>query len=294
MHTISLLLSNPASFAAYIFLLIALISCFVDTKYYLFVPLYITSYLFAFYGGVVRIQSIIPLALLVLCLLSLKLKLKRFFHLFSGMVIAIIGIAIMAHLMGGFYNLLLFKEVSFGEADIALNIYLNYDKVSLGIFLLGLSIPILKGKEQWKNAMLVTFLWTAFSLFIMLGFARFSGLVVFDPKFPAITLYWLIINFFFVVIPEEAFYRGFLQNEIIKSLPNKAAPFLGILTVSLLFGLMHILFVPSLLFVVSAFLGSILYGTVFYLTRSIESAIITHFSVNIIHFFFFSYPFYQA
>ena len=190
----------------------------------------------------------------------------------------------------GFNNLLLIKEVTFGNSEIPLNIYLNFDKVSLAIFLLGISVPLLKTRDEWKHMILITIPWIAFSAFILLGFAKATGLANIDIKVPAVTLYWLIINFFFVVIPEEAFYRGFLQNQISKNLPNRAGPILAILLVSSLFAFIHIIFIPDITFIVAAFIASVLYGTIFYFSGSIESAILTHFTVNVIHFFFFSYP----
>ena len=293
MSALSLLVENPFAFAGYIFLICSIISCWICPKYYIFAPIYIIGYCFAFIGKIVTYASLFPLTLLVVCLLSLKFNPKRFIHLFASMIIAIIGLGLMTHMIKGFDNLLLIKEVIYGHSDIPINIYLNFDKVSLAIFILGLSIPVLQNKEEWKHTILITIPWIAFSAFILLGFAKITNFVGFDIKLPSTSIYWLIINFFFVVIPEEAFYRGFLQNEITKNLPNKAGPILAILSVSLLFALIHIFFVPNLTFITLTFIASILYGTIFYFSKAIESSIITHFSINVIHFFFFSYPYLQ-
>lgn len=293
MNALSLLVENPYAFTSYILLICSIISCWIYPKYFLFAPIYIIGYCFAFIGNIVTYASLFPLTILIICLLLLQFNPKRFIHLFSSMVVAIIGVGIMTHMIKGFNNFLLLKEITYGTSSIPINLYLNYDKVSLAIFLLGLSIPVIKEKEQWKHTILITIPWLAFSAFVLLGFAKLTNFVLFDIKFPITTLYWLIINFFFVVIPEEAFYRGFLQHEITKNLPNKAGPILAILSVSLLFALIHIFFIPNFTFITLAFIASVLYGTIFYFSKAIESSIITHFFINVIHFFFFSYPYYK-
>jgi membrane protease YdiL (CAAX protease family) len=293
MSTLSILFSNPLAFASYFFLLCTLVSCWVVPKYALFIPLYIVSYVFGYYGGIVTYPSLFPITLLLIALVFLKFNLKRFVHLFSSMTIAIIGVGLMTHMIGGFHNLLLFKEITFGSSSVPMNIYLNFDRASLAILILGLYIQVLKTKEQWKHTLLICIPWIAFSAFILLGFSKFSHLVELDVKFPSITLYWLVIHLFFVVIPEEVFYRGFLQNEITKNLSNKAAPILAILVVSLLFTSTQLFFSLNIPFLAACFIGSILYGTIFHFSGSVESAIFSHFTINIIHFFFFSYPFHN-
>ncbi len=291
MEALSLLTNNPFAFVAYILLLCSIISCWTFSKYYLFAPLYFISYCLAYLGGIVTYTSLFPLAVITIALLCLKFSPKRFIHLFASMVIAIVGMGIMTHMLKGFQNLLLLKEITYGASTVPINLYLNFDKVSLAILLLGLSIKVLQTKEGWKQTLIITIPWIAFSAFILLGYSKFSHLVALDIKLPPTTIYWLIINFFFVVIPEEAFYRGFLQHEITKNLPNRAAPLLAIIAVSLVFALSHLFFTLNLSFLLASFIGSVLYGVIFYFSGSIESAILTHFSINVIHFFFFTYPF---
>lgn len=290
MEALSILFQNPYALIAYILVICALLSCWMFQGLYVFAPLYVIAYSFAFMGGIVSSLSLIPLGILVVTILCMRFDLKRFLHLFSAMVVAIIGMCIMTHLLKGFENMKLYNQITFGHSDVPINIYLNFDKASLAVLLLGLHIPLLRGREEWKQMLFITIPWIAFSAFILLGYAKVSNLVVLDLKIPAITLMWLIINFFFVTIPEETFYRGFLQNEITRSLNNKAAPLLAIIVVSIIHALVHLLFIVNMPYIIASFIASVLYGTIFYFTKSVESSILTHFSVNVIHFFIFSYP----
>jgi membrane protease YdiL (CAAX protease family) len=291
MSTITIFLSNPLTSFAYLLLITSLIGCWFCPKYYIFAPIYVIAYACAFAGGVVTAVSLLPLCVIILCLLSLKLSPKRFLHFFATMIVAVVGVGMMAHMVKGFDNLLVLNAVTFGDSKIPINMYLNFDKASLGVLLIGLYIPLIQEREKWKHVIYISIPWIAFSVLILFLFSKTVDLINIDIKLPRQILYFIIINFFFVVIPEEAFFRGFLQNEIVKGLSNRAAPILGILSVSLLFGFIHFFFVPNIYYIFGVMIASVLYGTIYHFSESIESSIITHFSVNIIHFIFFTYPF---
>ncbi len=290
MSLISSLFQNPYIIGAYFSLLAALFSCWVFKKYFIFAPLYVIAYALAYMGQIVSYLSLFPLVILLLCIVGLKLPTKRFLHLFSSLTLAIVGVGMMTHMIVGFNNFLLLSNQTIGSSTTAINLYLNFDKLSLAVLLLGLWVPLVKTKEDWKHTFLISIPWLAFSAFILIAYSLSTNLLALDIKIPSSTIIFLIVNLFFVVIPEEAFYRGFLQNEITKNLPNKAGPILAILVVSSLFALIHIFFISNLSYIIAAFIGSVLYGTIYQFSKSVESAMITHFGVNVIHFFFFTYP----
>ncbi|MCH9811549.1 CPBP family intramembrane metalloprotease [bacterium] len=294
MSALSILIQNPVASLAFLCLLASLISCWFCEGYYLFAPIYVIAYVLAFAGGIVTYGSLLPLSIILICLLVLKFHPKRFVHLFASMILAILGVFIMSHMVKGFHNLLLIDGVQYGTSSIPMNMYLNFDKVSLATFLLGLYVPLINNKDKWKQTFLIVIPYAAFAIIILLFYGRAAHLFALDIKIPSTSLYFLIINLFFISIPEEAFFRGFLQQEIIKGLSNKAGPFLAILSVSILFGIMHFFFIPNFYFVLGATIASLLYGTIYYFSGTIESAIATHFLVNVVHFFFFTYPFFQS
>jgi hypothetical protein len=124
---------------------------------------------------------------------------------------------------------------------------------------------------------------------IILSLSNYLQIVKWDPKIPLISLTWITVQIFFTIIPEEVFYRGFIQREIAKNLNNRFAGVFAVLVTSLLFTLIHF-FTQNLAFLVLVFIASLLYGGVYQITGKIESALITHFFVNTCHFFFFTYP----
>jgi membrane protease YdiL (CAAX protease family) len=90
-------------------------------------------------------------------------------------------------------------------------------------------------------------------------------------------------------VAEEAFFRGFVQKGLENSLERfRYSSFLAFITASVLFGVAH--FMGGLRYVFLATLAGLGYGWVYQQTKRIEASILTHFSLNSVHFLFFTYP----
>ncbi len=284
-------LQNPISAIGYTLLMLAILSIWIYPKIWVWSPLLAASMAFAYYGNVIDIRAIIPLALVGGCYSLAAQNIKGFWRLFTTMAAAIITVALYTHYVKGFNNTLLFSNWRASIDSQPINIYANYDKAVVALLILGLYLPpLIRSKKELYNMLLKTIPWMLLTALIILPLAGFLNMIHWNPKFPSITFTWLTLQIFFVLIPEELFYRGFLQREISLRLNNPFAGPLAVLVTSLLFALLHLLFVPHLTFVLASFVASILYGTIYQITGKIESPLLTHFFVNLCHFFFFTYP----
>ncbi|MED7819214.1 CPBP family intramembrane glutamic endopeptidase [Francisella sp. 19S2-4] len=95
----------------------------------------------------------------------------------------------------------------------------------------------------------------------------------------------MFVNLIFTCMPEEIFWRGFVQTKI----KTYTSPIVAVLITSLMFALIHIIF-AGIFFAILAFIASIIYGLAYIKTRKIEVSIICHYLVNIGQFIFFTYP----
>tara|TARA_A100001015_G_scaffold213198_1_gene239120 strand:- start:879 stop:1529 length:651 start_codon:yes stop_codon:yes gene_type:complete len=206
------------------------------------------------------------------------------------LIISIIAIASMVGVLSGFNLLAIYNDLEIGSSKNLITISVNYSQASVAVFILGVLCRLNSTLEEWKNTLLISIPWIAFTCVIYLGYIHISNLSAFEFKLPAIIAPWLLYNFFFVTIPQEAIFRGFIQNQITESLQNKAAPILAIVFSSILFATIQTFFIPNFIFFVGMFIISSLYGIIFYYSGSIECAIISHFVINIIQFCFYSYP----
>jgi len=101
--------------------------------------------------------------------------------------------------------------------------------------------------------------------------------------------YFVMVNLFISVISEEAFFRLLLQEQLEKILPSsQLKPWIAVLFTSVLFAFAHTTEItPSF---VLYFIAGSANAIVFSYTKRFSMAILTHFTVNIIHFIFLTYP----
>ncbi|MBM3192860.1 MAG: CPBP family intramembrane metalloprotease [Chlamydiae bacterium] len=281
---------HPIGAIGYAFLSVAIFSIWIHRKIWVWASLFGVSLAFATYGNVITLQGFIPLGILAGCYFFAKEDISQFWRLFASMSAAIITIALYTHFIKGFNNILLFQGFRSSPSAIAMNIYANYDKAAASLLILGIYLKVIKSKKELSHMLLVTVPWMILSTILIISLSQYLQIVTWDPKLPTISLPWLFVQLFFVVVPEEVFYRGFIQKEIRKNLNNRFSGLFAVLATSLLFSLIHLFFIPNLAFIACTFVMSLFYGGIYEITQKIESAIITHYATNICHFFFFTYP----
>ncbi len=287
---IELFFKHPLGAIGYGTIILALISIWIYRKFWVWGPLLALSLSFAYYGNLIDLQSLIPISAVGVCYYFSSKDLSGFWRLFSSLTAAIITIALYTHFVKGFNNILLFPNWRASIDAIPINIYANYDKAVVALLILALYTPVVRSKKELQRTLFIALPWMIFSSLVILSLSSYLQIIKWDPKLPLISLTWLTIQIFFIIIPEEVFYRGFLQHEISKNLNNRFGGVFAVLAISLLFTLIHLFFIQNLSFLSLVFVASILYGTVYQITGKIESAILTHFFVNTCHFFFFTYP----
>jgi uncharacterized protein len=115
----------------------------------------------------------------------------------------------------------------------------------------------------------------AIALGLLLGFLHLHAYI---PTVPHVVLGW-VFTFFFIAVPEELFFRGWMQNLLEQRLGQRWA----LLTTAVLFGLSH--FNKRAVhfnwrYVVLAALAGIFYGRAWRQERRVGASAITHASVD--------------
>ena len=87
------------------------------------------------------------------------------------------------------------------------------DQPFIGIFVLIFLLPLIQSKPQLFSVALKTLPLTLIGIVTFIFLATASGAVCFQGKSPDHFLR-VVSNLVFVSIPEEAFYRGFVQEEL--------------------------------------------------------------------------------
>ncbi len=280
---------HPIASLAFAALILAFISLWIHRKPWLWGSFLAVAFIFAFLGKLIDLKIFVALGLLGGAHLTLTAKLSGVGRLVVIAIAFIISIALMGHFFPGFHNWKLGENLQISKDAYPYSLYLNFDKPFIGFFPLAISIPLLS-RMHLRSTVLKTIALTALGVMILMVLALYLHLIEIDLKLPHISAIWLIANLFFVTIPEEAFFRGFLQREINEYLNAKWSGTFSVIVVSLLFALLHFTFVRDLSYLSLTFIASLIYGGVYQATRSIESSIFCHYLFNVVHFFCFTYP----
>lgn len=280
---------HPLSSLAFAALILAFISLWIHRSPWLWGSFIAISSIFGIMGKLIDFKIFVALGLLCAAHYVLTAKLRGIPRLITILIAFFISIALMGHFFPGFHNWLIANKVQVSKHAYPYTLYLNFDKPFIGFFPLAISIPLLS-RMHLRSVALKTIALTALGVVILMVLALYLHLVEIDLKLPGMTPIWLIANLFFVSIPEEAFFRGFLQREITDYLNTKWAGPFSVIVVSLLFALIHFTFIRDLSFLSLTFIASLIYGSVYQMTRSIESSIFCHYLFNVVHFFCFTYP----
>lgn len=241
------------------------------------------------------------------CFLALSLALGWFAHLLSPEAIGIalawilVWVLYMGQRPGGLRNVLfaLIVASSFGfslhlfpgyaPVCITSRFCMGFETVLMGLLPLALCVPLCRRSED-RGPLIGGLLWGIGGIAALACLAIWAHAVEWHFKLPSHPFLRYANNFFFVCIPEEAFYRGFLQKQLhVYFGEGPRRGFFSVLITSLLFTTAHVYWSPSIDILGFVFLAGLLYGFVYMRSGRIESAILTHFALNFAHMTFFSY-----
>jgi membrane protease YdiL (CAAX protease family) len=194
------------------------------------------------------------------------------------------------HAVPGFNNPLIVRDVILSTGAEPFSLYLNFDKTAAGLVLLAFFYKgHLSSRQQVREAIRAAAPVIGASILFLIGTSFAVDYLRFAPKLPNIAFIWVMNNLFFVTLSEEAFFRGFLMTRLESVLsPAPKARSVALVLSAAAFGLAH--FAGGLAYVCIATVAGIGYGLAFQRSGRIEMAILTHFAVNVTHFFLFTYP----
>jgi membrane protease YdiL (CAAX protease family) len=215
---------------------------------------------------------------------------KPAYQALLGVVLGVFAVAMGLALLPGFTRVELVAPMVLSPGAAPYAIAVGFPKVVTGILILGLINPVLV--RSWSELGRVLFRAVpVLAITVIVGMAVVVGMGYssFAPKWTPLFLLFAPINLFFTCLSEEAFFRGFVQQELstIGSRPKLAAG-IALVVGAILFGLAHFAGGPT--YALAAAVAGLGYGWAYLRTQRIEAAMAVHFGVNAIHFLLFTYP----
>jgi hypothetical protein len=289
------LLSDPLSFLSFVFLALSILAIWLTPlQKRTWQVLALLSAVFAFISGRISFQGlIIEIGFGTITYLFYRKSHKNWQKVTCALSILVIGVILSLHKFPEFQNWLILSNLKLSPDAFPTKLYLNLDKPLVGLFILAWSQPILSTRKDWILTLKQTIPLVFLSSPVLLFLSYILNYVRFNFKWFEFSGTWLIFNLLFTCVAEEAFFRRFLQSQLTcllgfwKNTQNQSPRIAWIFT-SVLFGLAH--FPGGKTYVLLSTIAGLFYGYAYLSTRRIEASIITHFSVNAIHFIFFTYP----
>ena len=286
----SLFLHRPIASFALTSLILAFISLWIHKRAWLFGSFLGIAFILAFMGKLISLTAFFPLILLAGAHVILNMQIGKWSRLIIVVLAMALSFGLLLHLWPGFHNWLMLKDVKISPHAYPYTLYLNFDKPFIGFFVLSFTLPLLENHFQVRVIALKTLIVTCLGIMVMLLLSLELHVIQYDIKCPSIAPVWLVSHLFLTVIPEEAFFRGFIQRELTQAFHHRFARVFSVMITSLIFTAMHLLSVQSIPYLLLVFIASLIYGSIYQVTQSIESSIFCHYLLNVVHFFFFTYP----
>lgn len=192
------------------------------------------------------------------------------------------------HKIPGFNNYKLIPEMVISKNAIPFTMYLNFDKALVGIFILSFYTEFAPGFKEWLKIFKGVMLIGIPTIILTVSLAAAMGYIAFEPKIVSFLPIWMAVNLLFVCVAEEAFFRRLIQGNLAGKMNFKGGALVAILVASIIFGLGH--FAGGIKYMLAATVAGIGYGYAYHKTQRIESAILAHFALNLVHICFFTYP----
>lgn len=268
--------------SVWIILSLAIIAIIFNWKYWQL--LFFTSLLLAIIFNVLDEIGILIIFSGIICAWRAQYESGWKCHLLH-LFIALWAIALAAHLLPGFNNLLVLNHVYSGALSSSFSMNLNIDKPML-IFAFILLMPSMLKKPKHQNKWVLVISAMLILVFLpLLGYLM--GLITVEFSLPHWIILFALNNLFITCVSEEVFFRGYLQNVL-----SRYGAYWSVIISGLLFGAAH--FSGGLPFVILGSIAGICYGLIYLATGKLYLAILAHFSFNLYHLIFYTYPVYQS
>ena len=130
----------------------------------------------------------------------------------SAVILFALGVGLGMFLLPGFHNQQVLKAVYIRSDAIPFNLYLNFDKTILGVFIVGFLHQRVATKHEWIRMAKIMAPRGLLVVFVVACLSFLLNYVRFDPQLSPYFLLWAATNLLFVCFAEEAFFSWFYSK----------------------------------------------------------------------------------
>ncbi len=253
------------------------------------IPLWIFPFLLSIFVGVVS-GALAPLSVVWISLACVSFYSVRKWARYSTWILILSGFYALVmgmNLLPGFNKIQLISPRLLGDSVNLFSLEYRLAKPIVGLLILASIAQKCESFKEILNSLVLVKKWVLPTLAV-LAVGMLLGVAI-DVKFFVWTPIFIVCNLFLSVIPEEAFFRGFLQQP----LQNRFGKAVWIIPLmGLFFALVHIppAYINPIKFYIVMGLAGACYAWAYSIKDRIELAIASHILLNVLHFIFLAYP----
>ena len=241
------------------------------------------------FAGHLTYQSVLALGALVGSAHLASIATHQVLRVFARVLTGLIVLALYMNLFPGFVDVTLAKNMVVSDNGQPFTHHAKFGPIATGLILMVYFCNPVKSVSEWKALLRQVAPIVCLTLVCVLGLALVLRYIEPDIKLTAYTATYLVVNLLFVCVAEEAFFRGFLQEQLSRAMSQwRVGVYIASLVGIVLFGFAHARGGPVL--VLLATIAGGFYTYAYLKTKRVEAAILTHFSLNAVHFLAFTYP----
>lgn len=229
-----------------------------------------------------------------ICLFSFA-TLRPRIRMIARIFLVVFTFGLVLHLFRGFPPWVIVAHLQLEQRLIPFTHFVSFDHAMMGLMILGMgAVPLARKRTDWN--VLVRETWPiAITALVAVSCVAYANHYV-DMEFAWSPYFkiWAVADLFFVVIAEEAIFRGIIQKPLSDILR-------GWRTSGIQIGAWVALFITTGVYVLRHFyagpmvmifsgVSGLFAGYAFQRTQRIEAAIIVHFAIDAVHFLSFTYP----
>lgn len=295
-NTLNLLSSQPYYTLCFGLLACSIISVWAKPGRLWWTLFYIASAAVGYWQSILSENAIIIMAAFWILSYFGYANFKPRSRMISQVIMITLTILLLLHFFEGFEPWIVVTHLQLGHRVVPFTHYIFYEHAFIGVSLLGMGAlqKLCYRYPEWKVLIRDTWpiaLTAIFSLFIL---SALSHRVDIDPEWSSYIKIFAVTNLLFVCVSEEAIFRGIIQRPLTEILQRwhvgkfDIGPWVALIITTAIFTLRHYYGGPTVM--IYALLTGTFYSYAYLKTRRVESCILVHWCVNLVHFTAFTYP----
>lgn len=276
--------------AAYALLVLTFVSCYITKNLFLRAVIFFLTLFVALHARIINgigLAVILIMAMLFYGAYRVRSKRWRGLSFVGALILSIAMISIRP--FPGIDNWPAILKMRITPDAIPYSMWFTFDKSLIGLFFIAFSTYTLAHDGKWRETLKWGLLIGLIAAMTLIPLSFYLNYVKLELKLNNFLLLWMLNNLLFVCLAEEALFRGMIQKSLMLRMQHlSGGKWLALFLAAALFGLVH--YRGGLNYMLLASLAGCFYGYAFMKTDKIETSVLAHFTVNLIHFIGFTYP----